>query len=334
MRSDFRDKIQRIVRSALFVGKNVKIVLCRLALYEKGEHFDWHGDSTHGDNHHGTVLVALNTSWNGGGIHLRHNDTEMDVDLHPIVEKDPQTRTITSVSLHAVAFYSDVQVRVEPVTKGACLILQYDIYVETECGDNSYGRIYTSISEDMAGAQVPEISSSFATEELANAIERVHDEGTAEVSFPLRHLYRRASIRPENLEGMDAVVYERLSKRFEVSLAPILVKEVIRQYFFPGDITTVVKYDRQPIRKSEKVPQHDRTRPGYTVEPDTASEDEYYPPTKKPKFASDFHLSGCAELVRITKEKYTENEGWNRFVQYLGGAMFIYAKGSALGDTV
>ncbi|PBK93651.1 hypothetical protein ARMGADRAFT_1079945 [Armillaria gallica] len=177
MRSDFRDKIQQIVRSTLFVGKNVKIVLCRLALYEKGEHFDWHGDSTHGDNHHGTVLVALNISWDGGGIHLRHNDTEMDVDLHPIVENDPQTRTITSVSLHAVAFYSGVEVRVEPVTKCTCLILQYDIYVETECRGNSYGRIYTSISEDMAGAHVPEISNPFATEELASAIPRVHDEG-------------------------------------------------------------------------------------------------------------------------------------------------------------
>ncbi len=181
-------------------------------MYEKGEHFDWNGDSTHGDNHHGTVLVALNTSWDGGGIHLRHNDTEMDVDLYSIVEKDPQTRTITSVSLHAVAFYSDVEVRVEPVTKGTCLILQYDIYVETECGDKSYGRIYTSISEDMAGAHVPGISNPFATEELAIAIQRVHDKGTMEVSFPLRHLYRQASIQPENLNGTNAVVYERLQE--------------------------------------------------------------------------------------------------------------------------
>ncbi|KAK0434812.1 hypothetical protein EV421DRAFT_1276999 [Armillaria borealis] len=329
MRSDFRQKIQRIVRSTLLIGKNVKIVLCRLALYENGEHFDWHGDSTHGDNHRGTVLVALNTSWDGGGIHLRHNDIEMDVDLHPVVSKDPQTRTTTSVSLHAVAFYSDVELRVDPVTEGTCLILQYDIYVETEREDNSYERIYTTISEDMVGAHVPEVSNPVAMEELSNAIEKVHDEGTAEVSFPLRHLYRQASIRPENLKGTDAVVYERLSQRFEVSLAPILVKEVIREYH--RDMTTVVKYDRQ---QSEKVPQYERMKPWYIVEPDTASEDEDQPPAKEPKFASDFHLSGCTELVRITEEKYMESEDPNRTVPYLGGAMFIYAKGSALGDAV
>ncbi|KAK0224787.1 hypothetical protein EDD85DRAFT_240512 [Armillaria nabsnona] len=77
-------KIIRTLCSTLFVGKRLKIALYKLAIYEKGGHFDWHRDSTHGDNHHGTVLIALNTSWESGGLHLRHNGTEAYFDLHPV----------------------------------------------------------------------------------------------------------------------------------------------------------------------------------------------------------------------------------------------------------
>ncbi|KIK34124.1 hypothetical protein CY34DRAFT_68126, partial [Suillus luteus UH-Slu-Lm8-n1] len=74
----------------------------KLAIYGEGGHFDWHRDSTHSDAHHGTVLVSLNTEWEGGNLLLRHQG--------PVV----------------VAFYTDTEHKVMPVTKGTRLMLQYD----------------------------------------------------------------------------------------------------------------------------------------------------------------------------------------------------------------
>ncbi|KAG2073387.1 hypothetical protein BDR04DRAFT_956340, partial [Suillus decipiens] len=111
LRSDlkhFKSHVQNELRTSMFVGKNVTVKLYKLAIYGEGGHFDWHRDSTHNDAHHGTVLVALNTEWEGGELMLRHQ--EVETTLWPVV----------------VAFYTDTEHKVMPVTKGTRLVLQYD----------------------------------------------------------------------------------------------------------------------------------------------------------------------------------------------------------------
>ncbi|KAK0222393.1 hypothetical protein IW262DRAFT_1232288, partial [Armillaria fumosa] len=119
-----RSNLKVTLGSTLFVGKEIDVRLYKLALYDKGGHFDWHRDSTHGDDHHGTVLVALNTSWKGGALHLRHGGEETVVNLHPEVE---EVGVDQEIHLKAVAFYTDVEHKIEPVTEGVRLVLQYDV---------------------------------------------------------------------------------------------------------------------------------------------------------------------------------------------------------------
>ncbi|PBK59332.1 hypothetical protein ARMSODRAFT_966995 [Armillaria solidipes] len=334
---NFTKKIIRTLCSTLFVGKSIKIALYKLAIYEKGGHFDWHRDSTHGDNHHGTVLIALNTPWEGGGLHLRHNGTEAYFDLHPVVEKDPQTRTTTSVSLQAVAFYTDVEHKVDIVTEGTRLVLQYDVFIQNEAEDpGSYHRrirdskLFVEHLKAGAEAQLPEIFDHSALKELSDAISEVHKKGTGEVSIPLRHLYRQASIRPEYLKGVDAVVYEKLSQTFKVSLLPILLMETVFEDD-SGVMSTIVKCDGQASR-NERLYQR-KTR-GYESgnDSDTASEGEQgQNRSKKKELVSEFHLSGCTNLLQVSivgYRDYTGNDAQCGSASYFGGGMFVYAKDS------
>ena len=76
--------VETHISESLFVDKPVKAKLYKLAVYEKEGHFDWHRDTTHGDDHHATVLVALNTEWKGGNLGLRHEGNTVDVDMHTV----------------------------------------------------------------------------------------------------------------------------------------------------------------------------------------------------------------------------------------------------------
>ncbi|KAJ8586130.1 hypothetical protein M405DRAFT_772039, partial [Rhizopogon salebrosus TDB-379] len=100
------ERIQKDLAPAMFIGKKLQIKLYKLAIYGEGGHFDWHRDSTHSDAHHGTALFALNTEWEGGELMLRHQGDS----LSPVV----------------IAFYTDTEHKVMPVTKGVRLVLQYD----------------------------------------------------------------------------------------------------------------------------------------------------------------------------------------------------------------
>ncbi|KAG1735486.1 hypothetical protein EDD22DRAFT_787695, partial [Suillus occidentalis] len=109
----------------MFVGKSVTLKLYKLAIYGEGGHFDWHRDSTHSDAHHGTVLVALNTDWEGGDLMLRHQGVETVVNMHPTISHSKKSGD--QLQPVVVAFYTDTEHKVMPVTKGTRLVLQYDV---------------------------------------------------------------------------------------------------------------------------------------------------------------------------------------------------------------
>src|SRR6202044_2252490 len=109
--------LQKSMNTIMFPRRTIELKLYKLAVYETGGHFDWHMDSTHSDMHHGTLLVALNTSWEGGHLLLRRNGIETRVDLRP------------QPYLQAVSFFTDTEHRVEPVKGGVRIILQYDIEI-------------------------------------------------------------------------------------------------------------------------------------------------------------------------------------------------------------
>jgi 2OG-Fe(II) oxygenase superfamily len=155
--------IQDQISQSLFQGKYVNIELYKLAVYGKDGHFDWHRDTTHGDDHHATVLVALNTKWKGGNFGLKYQETTVDVDLHvmqvaaeELVEDGEEEeeeeeankgrkgeesgesgdkRSTTKFDFQIVAFYTDIEHKVEKITDGTRIVLQFDANVEGDWED-------------------------------------------------------------------------------------------------------------------------------------------------------------------------------------------------------
>jgi hypothetical protein len=120
----FWSEIQKEISATMFVRRKVQVKLYKLVIYTDGGHFDFHRDSTHSDNHHATVLLALNTSWTGGDLVLKRNGVETRFDMHPKDLNDGYPPL-----LQMVAFYTDTEHKVEQVTEGIRVVLQYDVEV-------------------------------------------------------------------------------------------------------------------------------------------------------------------------------------------------------------
>jgi hypothetical protein len=120
----FRVAIKKHISVAMFICRQVQLKLYKLAIYTDGDHFDWHMDSTHSDNHHTTILLALNMSLTSGDLVLRHNGVEMCLGMHPKDMNDGYP-----VVPQMVAFYMDTEHKVELVTEGVWIVLQFDVEV-------------------------------------------------------------------------------------------------------------------------------------------------------------------------------------------------------------
>jgi hypothetical protein len=134
------------VSATMFVGRIVKMKLYKLAIFEPGGHFNGHMDSTHSDEHHATVLVTLNTVWKGGGLILRRNGVETCASMQPRVQKSRyrgKYRVLQVVGLH-----TDTEHKVEPITKGVRIVLQYDVEVVGWAKDEKKDSIEVKEGED------------------------------------------------------------------------------------------------------------------------------------------------------------------------------------------
>ncbi|KZV86616.1 hypothetical protein EXIGLDRAFT_724554 [Exidia glandulosa HHB12029] len=122
--STVRDVFQSIaaqLQLSLFPAQPVKLVFYKLALYEAGGHFSAHRDSTHDDSHHGTLLIGCKARgedpYQGGDFLVTTSNGEMPFRID---EKG------------WVAFYTDCEHTVKPVTSGTRMSLQFDVYLESD----------------------------------------------------------------------------------------------------------------------------------------------------------------------------------------------------------
>jgi len=285
------------ISNAMFVGKSVELKFYKLAVYEEGGHFDWHMDSTHSDQHHATLLLALNTSWEGGDLKLRRNGVETLVDMHPEADKD------SSMNLQAVAFYTDTEHKVEPVTKGIRVILQYDVEVGPRVLDPYYDETETLLDEienHSANRKSYQESSESLTgdkeivKKITDIIEGLFVDGEKEVAFAMQYLYRKSSILPEFLKGTDAQLYKVLAGRFDVTLRPVVLHSGSD---YNGRFET----------------------------PQATIWDE----DKRDSDATRLHLPMVSAIKQISCKEYMEhtgNESQDGELRYFGGGMFVRQK--------
>jgi hypothetical protein len=144
--------------------------------------------------------------------------------------------------------------------------------------------------------------------EVVVMIKEMHTSNSVdEVVFPLRHLYRMASIKPEYLKGIGGYLYESLKKTFDVSLKPILL---VRQTGGEGS------WESGEILGTPFVSAHDV---------------EWKRPEKKRKVGrkSEIHIPAQCELRMLGTTDYIEhtgNEAQCGESRYFGGGMFVSAQ--------
>jgi hypothetical protein len=157
---------------------------------------------------------------------LRHGGVEASVDMHPAPIQEDKLKFKPVV----VAFYTDTEHKVMPVTKGVRLVLQYDIEV---IGEEPPAREYDKQTplEDAASRRdrleyyfttYPNLDKTLI-QGVIDEIRQLHDQGTNIVAFPLAHLYRLASVKKEYLKGTDSALFDALNNHFDVSINSVVI---------------------------------------------------------------------------------------------------------------
>jgi len=191
---------------------------------------------------------------------------ESDMEENDVEEnEDNSKKPRDSLGFQVIAFYTDIEHKVENITDGTHIILQFDVNVkgrqneeyyedkdkdkdkdEAEDEDEAEAEDEDSEDEDeeidqqyllggsgkcvlnslkpLFPASGADTNRDAILAELVVMIKELHtSKSIDEVVFPLRYLYRLASIKPEHLKGVDGYLHEGLKKTFEVSLKPIVL---------------------------------------------------------------------------------------------------------------
>ena len=96
--------------------------LYKINSYGPGGMFKAHQDTPRGENHLGTLVVALPSSFEGGEFILRKSGEEMTFDWSSSGRKDHPH------DLHWVFFYADIEHEILPVKTGYRLTVSYHIF--------------------------------------------------------------------------------------------------------------------------------------------------------------------------------------------------------------
>ncbi|KAG5642982.1 hypothetical protein DXG03_001798 [Asterophora parasitica] len=116
--------------------KVIRAELYKLNVYGKGSFFfKSHKDTPRGDAMFGSLVVVFPTAHEGGALVLQHDNKEWTFDSAALTKAEEEP------SVAYIAFYSDVDHEVTPVTSGYRVTLTYNLFFEDK---ESYERYTTA----------------------------------------------------------------------------------------------------------------------------------------------------------------------------------------------
>ena len=237
----FQTDLVKIIYDRLLEGtestKRIKIELYKLNVYgthlvsihlhltlhsytDKGSFFKPHVDTPRGKNMFGSLVIVFPTPHEGGALHLRHRGQEW------IFDSGQELAAKDKPSIGYVAFFSDIEHEVAPVTSGHRVTLTYNLYFDDD-GPND------DVSRDLAPPLVNEGAFREAFTALLENTEFLAEGGT--LAFGLRHVY---PIKDDLkhlysvLKGSDAVVYQSVRT---IGFEPVLYMYYKFDYGFDVD---------------------------------------------------------------------------------------------------
>ncbi|KAJ3867375.1 hypothetical protein EV359DRAFT_78625 [Lentinula novae-zelandiae] len=119
-RTWMEETVVRGVATALGVPSSTtppKCELYKLLLYEQDSHFLPHQDTVKAQNMFATIIVVLPSPYTGGQVHVSHSSSQQ------VFSFDSNSLLSTAV----MAWYTDVQHEVKPITSGYRLALSYNL---------------------------------------------------------------------------------------------------------------------------------------------------------------------------------------------------------------
>ena len=256
-----RKKIQRRLFPVLPGGPEaVTLKRYKMAIYQEGGHFQFHRDSLHADNHQATLLLEVRSAHEGGKFVIDHygcGDGKIkEIDERGNVKKYDAMFEMgfdktgcVSTPLKWLAFYTDALHKVEKVTSGTRIVIQYDVYIDTEMSGviktDSYNDKKTdgkdtdgnyededinvpyleNISSALYRFQFPCVSNIAVRKVLAELQELIATCGATNVAIPLFHRYSSASIQREFLKGIDRILFDAIvkEKKYVLGLSPVVI---------------------------------------------------------------------------------------------------------------
>ena len=191
------------VYSKYFIFVHPYLGLCSSLCPGKGSFFKPHVDTPRSEKMFGSLVVVFPTPHEGGALFLRHHDHEWIFDSSKALE------ALDQPTIGYVAFFSDIEHEVAPVTSGHRITLTYNLYFDDIGGPVSGD---DAVSKHLIPPQLPNQDRfSEAFKALLGNPEFMADGGT--LAFGLRHVYpiEKSLKHVYNiLKGSDAVVYQSM----------------------------------------------------------------------------------------------------------------------------
>ncbi|KZV83282.1 hypothetical protein EXIGLDRAFT_843083 [Exidia glandulosa HHB12029] len=125
--SGFLDKVHDALFGWEGRSREIQAELYKLNVYRTGSFFKAHNDTPRGTNMFGSLVLTFATPHEGGQLALHHDGHEH---IHDTSATSAQYQSDHQVSW--VAFFSDVEHEVLPVTSGHRVTLTYNLYFRTE----------------------------------------------------------------------------------------------------------------------------------------------------------------------------------------------------------
>ena len=169
-------------------------------------------------------------------------------------------------------------------------------------------------------------------DEIVNIIGRLlsdkNEDAPDHVAFALQYLYRKSSILPEYLKGSDSLLYQALSKTFNVSLQPVVLYERSDYEGFyrtsEADLAAFVFPHTLSQGSDDESSDSSDERPRYRMWFD------------REKREMVFHLPHSSAIRHISQRNYVANAGNEAIFgegKYFGGGMFVESKDDTEDDS-
>ncbi|KAI1793097.1 hypothetical protein LXA43DRAFT_281235 [Ganoderma leucocontextum] len=203
----FMDQVVHTVCETLGVNYDASQPRCdlyKLLLYEEGSHFKAHVDTEKADGMFATIVIVLPSKFDGGAVHVSHGDSSKVMDY--------SSNSLTDTTV--LAWYTDVQHEVKPVTNGYRLALSFNL-------------IHTTRS--LRPALPAQSNTADRLREVLTSW-RDGDGGPAKIISLLNHKYSQANLSGSALKGADAHLVSTLEAiarplGFNIGLANLICTE-------------------------------------------------------------------------------------------------------------